>query len=61
MARRRVSQTTLGAHMGLKQASVSARLTGRTPFDINELHAVADFLDVPLAVLLKDGVEAAAS
>lgn len=52
MARRRVSQTTLGEHLGLKQASVSARLRGKTPFDINELHDIAAFLEVPLGALL---------
>lgn len=62
MARRRVSQTTLGVHLGLKQASISARLRGKTPFNINELHDIADFLRVPLATLLAASeTEAAAS
>lgn len=52
MARNRVSQTALGVHLGLTQASVSARLLGRTPFNINELHDIAAFLGVPLSTLL---------
>lgn len=52
MARRGVSQAALGAVLGFKQPSISARLRGRTPFDINELHQVADFLGVPVETLL---------
>ena len=54
MARRKVSQTTLAEHLGVSQTSISARLSGRTAFDINEIHAIAVFLGVPLSVLLPD-------
>lgn len=52
MARRGVSQTTLAQRIGMSQAQVSKRLRGVIAFDINELAAVADFLNVPLALLL---------
>lgn len=52
MARRKVSQVAVAAHLGLSQTAVSARLAGRVPFDINELHAIAGLLDVPIAALI---------
>lgn len=51
LARRRLSQSDLGQHLGLSQAAVSRRLLGEVPFDIAELAAVAAFLDVPLDAL----------
>jgi transcriptional regulator with XRE-family HTH domain len=61
LARRSISQKTLGEHLGLSQVSVSTRIRGRTPFDVNELHKTADFLNVPVSVLLAGAVEAKAS
>ena len=58
MARKGLTQATLARHLGLSQAAVSARIKGRTPFDINELVIVATVLDVPLAALT-EGVAAA--
>lgn len=58
MARRGISQTALAKSLGLSQPSVSARLRGATPFDINELSAVAHFLGVPLGALIGEGVAA---
>lgn len=52
MARRGISQQKLARHLNLAQSAVSSRLRGKTAFDINELVAVAAFLDVPLAILL---------
>lgn len=52
MARKKISQAALADHMGLSQAAISARLNGRTPFDINELAAIAHFLDVGLEALI---------
>lgn len=54
--RSRVSQRHMGRELGLSSASICARLSGRTPIDINELVRIAALLDVPLATLL-DGVE----
>lgn len=52
MARRGVRQAALAAALGLSQPQVSARLRGVVPFNVNELLAVAAFLDVPVATLL---------
>lgn len=58
MARRGVKQAALAAALGLSQPQVSARLRGVVPFNVNELLAVAAFLDVPVATLLPAGVAA---
>lgn len=52
MARAGVTQAQLGEAVGVTQSAISARLRGATPFDINELHAVAAFLDVAVTDLL---------
>ena len=57
MARRGLSQAAVAARLGLSQTAVGNRLRGITPFDINELTAIAGILDVPLVTLL-DGVAA---
>ena len=58
MARRRISQQALGEHLSLCQSSVSLRLRGQRPFDVQELEAVATFLDVPVSALLPSEVAA---
>lgn len=52
MARRKVSQTAVAAHLGLSQTAISHRLNGRVAFNINELHSIAELLGVPLTDLL---------
>lgn len=59
MARASITQTTLALALGLTQPQVSARLSGRVPWRIDEVVTVASLLDVPLATLLA-GIEAAA-
>ena len=49
------SQTWLGDRLGVTQASVSLRLSGRIALDITELVRIAEALNVPLSRLL-DGV-----
>lgn len=58
MARRGISQSAIGQLLGISQASVSSRLRGATPFNINELVAIAAYLDVPLAVLTEGAIAA---
>lgn len=36
----------------MSQTAVSRRLNGEVPFDINEVHLLAAWLDVPVATLL---------
>ena len=52
LARRKIPQSGLVAVLGMSEVSVSRRLRGETPFDINELVAVAEFLGVPVARFL---------
>lgn len=52
MARSRVSQSAIAKHLGIGQTAVSRRLTGDVAFDVNEVAAIAAFLDVPLATLM---------
>jgi transcriptional regulator with XRE-family HTH domain len=58
MARKGTTQRNLADYLGIPQTSVSRRLSGITPFDINELTAVAELLDVHLDVLLPMNVTA---
>lgn len=53
LARRRIRQAKLAALLGISQVSVSRRLSGETPFDINELVKVAEFLGIPVSDILK--------
>ena len=52
MARRRVTQTELAANLNLSRAGLSARLSGKTLWGINELIPVADALGVGVATLI---------
>lgn len=58
IARRKISQVTLAGALGISQAAVSRRLNGAVPFDVHELNRVAVLLDLPLAVLVGEGVAA---
>ena len=53
IARRRLSQRVVAEHLGVSQPSFSARMSGKTPLDVNELFAIADLLDVPIENLLR--------
>lgn len=55
MARRRVTQAQLAEALGKTQQAVSARLNGRVAFDVNELHTVAEVLDIDVTDLLTAG------
>lgn len=52
LARRGSTQADLSQQLGISPAGVSNRITGLTPWDINELDTVARYLDLPLAALL---------
>lgn len=56
LVRRRTSARKLAAQIGLSQSAMSARLTGHTPIDLNELQQIAAALDVPIADLLPQEV-----
>lgn len=52
MGRTRTRQTTLAHAIGLSQPSLSKRLSGQQPFDLDELLAIADYFGVEIRVLL---------
>lgn len=51
MAKKHKKQVELAQVLGIAQAGVSRRLSGKTPFDINELGRIAEWLDVPITRL----------
>src|SRR5438046_1645738 len=57
MARYGVFQLDLQRVLGLSQTAVSKRLRGLTPWDINELAAVAEFFHMPLGDLIASADE----
>jgi transcriptional regulator with XRE-family HTH domain len=52
MARRRVDQGDIARLLGLSRNAVSDRLRGRSRIQLDELQAIATFLQVPLEQLL---------
>ncbi len=52
MARRNISQGTVASALGVSQSSISRRLRGETPFDIDELATVARVLSLDVTALL---------
>jgi len=58
MARRKKTHGELAAALGLTRSSMHRRMTGELPLNVDELHAVASFLNIPVGVLLGEGVAA---
>lgn len=54
MARAGKNQQDVAAHLGISQQSVSRRMSGSTPFTIDELAAIARMLDVRLTELVRE-------
>lgn len=52
LARRKISGTELATALGWSRTTTWRRLNGSHAFDVNELAAVAEFLDVPLETLI---------
>jgi len=48
------TQTTLAELIGMTQQAFSRRMTGQTPFTLDELGRIASALDVPLSALVGD-------
>jgi transcriptional regulator with XRE-family HTH domain len=61
LARKKMSGVELGRRAGIKQSSMSRRLTGQTAFDMDEIEAIAAVLEVSVADLLPKTVEAGGS
>jgi transcriptional regulator with XRE-family HTH domain len=51
MARRNKSQADIAQQLGITRQGISRRLLGRTPFDVDEIAAIARYLNVPVGVL----------
>lgn len=54
MARRNVRQGVVAKALGMSQPSVSARLSGAIPLDVDELRIIADLLGVSLCSLFDE-------
>lgn len=52
MARKRITQIKLAEAVGWSQGAVSRRLSGRVPFNIEELANVAEVLGVTVTALV---------
>lgn len=59
LARRKMSATQLARLTGLKQSSLSRRMTGETAFDMDDLELIADVLGVSVTDLMPQRTGAA--
>ena len=53
MARRRLTQTDVALLLGMSQNAVSRRLSGRTPWRLTDLRALADALGTTVSALIE--------
>lgn len=61
MARQKTTQAALAERLAMKQQALSRRISGRTPFNVDELHRVAKALGVSTSALMVDTPSRAAS
>jgi transcriptional regulator with XRE-family HTH domain len=59
LARRGITGRELAAALGRSERTVRRRLSGDLPFTVDELTAVAGFLDIPVGSLLPEPERAA--
>lgn len=52
LARRRIPQNVVAERLHLSQATVSRRLAGEYPFDVDELDVIADMLGMSPSELI---------
>lgn len=57
LKQRRLSQATISRVLGVSQPQVSARLSGKVAWTVEELVTVAEYLDLDPAVLIKAGTQ----
>lgn len=57
LIRKKMKQTDLATKLGVNEMWLSRRLRGVQPLDLNDLAAIAEALDVPVADLLPRGGE----
>jgi DNA-binding Xre family transcriptional regulator len=58
LARKRISAAELARRTGIKQSTMSRRMTGETAFDMDDLELIADALDVEVTDLMPKQVRA---
>lgn len=55
LARAQQSGRGLAGQIGMAPSSMARRLSGSIPFRVDELHRIADALNVAVSVLMADG------
>lgn len=58
IARARLTQAKVATGAGIPLSSFTRRLSGQTPFSVDEVDAIASFLGLPLSTLLSTEVAA---
>lgn len=53
LARKRISASRVAAALGWTDNYISRRLTAKTPFDVNDLDAIAGVLGVPITAFFE--------
>lgn len=61
LARSGKRQVDLAKFLGFTRQAVSKRLHGHVDFRVTELHAIAEYLGVPISALVNDETKATAS
>jgi transcriptional regulator with XRE-family HTH domain len=54
LARQRKPQRELQQHLGISRVTLYRRLSGESPFDVDELRRIAELLNVSVSDLLGD-------
>lgn len=54
LARRSLTQADLATALGVTQPSVSRRMSGQTPFTVDEVAKAAALLGLPVTALVED-------
>lgn len=54
LARRKITRKKLGDALGWPRTTTWRRLNGGSPLDLDQLTAIAAYLDVPVSALLSD-------
>jgi transcriptional regulator with XRE-family HTH domain len=52
LRRAKKTQRELSEHLGVSQVTISSRMTGKTPWRLEEVIAISEWLRVPLNVIL---------
>jgi transcriptional regulator with XRE-family HTH domain len=54
LARRGIKRQDFAKALGWQRTTTWRRLRGESAFDVDHLHAIAEYLDVPVSTLLPD-------